>query len=284
MTATLTTISASVTALVLLAGLLHAGWNAIAKSIPDQFVSFALLNLGVSVPCLVVWPLIGLPNSLALRYLGCSVVCHLLYEAFLMSAYRHGALSRSYPIARGVAPLLTTIGGYVLASEHLSALSLAGVGLVVIGIVSLALHDRAGTSRRAVAWALATGVAIAGYTLIDGLGVRASHHALRYTVTLFAVQGTLWVIGALVRTPRVFVLPWRPWVLGVTGGVVSVVAYGVVLYAQTRAPLGVVSALRETGVLWATAFGILIFRERGGWRLVAAAAVVLAGICCIAVG
>lgn len=270
--------------LVLVAGLMHAGWNAIAKSLPDQFVGFTLLNLGVAVPCLLVWPVIGLPNSLALRYLGCSVLCHLLYEGFLMAAYRHGALSRSYPIARGVAPLLTTIGGYALASESLSALSLVGVALVVVGIVSLALHDRAGTSRPAVLWALATGVAIAAYTLIDGFGVRASHHALRYTVTLFAIQGTLWVIGALIRSPRVFVLSWRPFTLGITGGVVSLVAYGVVLYAQTRAPLGVVSALRETGVLWATAFGVVLFKERGGWRLVGAATVVLVGIACIAIG
>jgi drug/metabolite transporter (DMT)-like permease len=282
-TTTITTISASVTLLVLCAGLLHAAWNAIAKSITDQFASFTLLNLGVAVPCLIAWPLVGLPNSLALRYLVASVGCHIVYEIFLMSAYRHGALSRSYPIARGVAPFLTTIGGYVFARESLSVLALLGVGLVVVGIISLALHDRAATSRRAIGWALATGVAIAGYTLIDGLGVRASDHALQYTVTLFAVQGTLWILGAIPQRARVFALNARQITRGLMGGVVSLLAYGAVLFAQTRAPLGVVSALRETGVLWATAFGVVLFKERGGWRLAVAAAVVLAGICCIAV-
>lgn len=283
MTSTITTISASITLLVLCAGLLHAAWNAIAKSITDQFASFTLLNLGVAVPCLIAWPFVGLPNSLALRYLAASVCCHIIYEVFLMSAYRHGALSRSYPIARGVAPLLTTIGGYIFASENLSALALCGVGLVVVGIVSLALSNRVGTSRRAVGWALATGVAIAVYTLTDGFGVRASHHALQYTVTLFAVQGTLWILGAIPLRARVFALTARQVTLGFVGGVVSLLAYGAILYAQTRAPLGVVSALRETGVLWATAFGVVLFKERGGWRLAMAAGVVLAGICCIAV-
>jgi drug/metabolite transporter (DMT)-like permease len=277
-----TTISVAVTLLVLAAGFVHAVWNAIAKSFKDQWTSFTLLNVGVAVPCLIGLPLLGLPVRAAWGYLAASVLCHLTYEVFLMEAYRHGSLSSSYPIARGVAPMLTTFGALVFANEDISGAALGGISLVVAGIVSIALLDRLGTSRRAVGWALLTGVAIAVYTLIDGLGVRVSHSPLKYACTLFAIQGTLFVVGAMARRPP----NWRPSLrrsaLGVFGGWLSLVGYGTILYAQTRAPLGVVSALRETGVIWATLIGVLFFKERGSWRVVISAATVLAGVTLIA--
>jgi drug/metabolite transporter (DMT)-like permease len=277
-------ITAGVTAIVLVAGLAHATWNAMAKSFSDQWVSFTLINLGVAVPCVVSIFFVGAPRVAAWGYLGAAVVLHIAYQLFLMSAYRHGSLSRSYPIARGVAPLLTTLGGLLFAHEHVGALALAGVALVVLGISSLALSDRGATSRVAVAWALATGVAIATYTVVDGLGVRASHSPLRYTVTLFAIQGTLFVVAAVVRSPQPMGLPARQITVGLSAGVISLAGYGAVLWAQARAPLGVVSALRETGVLWATIFGVIFFSERGGWRVVVAGAVVLGGVIAIALG
>ena len=129
----MTTITWHVTVLVLAAGLLHAVWNAVAKSIHDQATGFTLLNVGVAVPCLIALPFVGLPVRAAWPYLLASVACHLTYELFLMNAYRHGALSRSYPIARGVAPMLTTLGGLVFASERIGGLALAGIVLVVTG-------------------------------------------------------------------------------------------------------------------------------------------------------
>lgn len=279
-----TSITLPITLLVLLAGLAHAVWNAIAKSYQDQWASFTLLNIGVAVPCLIALPIVGLPRTAAWGYLATAVCCHILYELFLMSAYRHGSLSRSYPIARGVAPALTTLGALVVAGEHPGALALFGIAGVVGGIVSLALYDREATSLAAVLWALATGVMIAAYTLVDGLGVRVSHDPLRYTVALFSIQATAFVIGAW-RTGKVStsVFSHRA-VRGLLAGVLSLVGYGIVLYAQTRAPLGVVSALRETGVVWAALLGVVLFKERGGWRLLVAALVVAAGVACIAVG
>ncbi len=253
-----------------------------AKSFSDQWVSFTLINVGVAAPCLVALCFLGVPRSASWGYLAAAVLCHLAYELFLMSAYRHGSLSRSYPIARGVAPLLTTLGALVVAHERVGALALAGVALVVMGISSLALSDRAATSRAGVAWALATGVAIAIYTVIDGLGVRASHSPIRYTITLFSIQGSLFIGGALLRRPRGWLPETRKVALGVGAGVISLFGYASVLWAQSRAPLGVVSALRETGVLWATIFGVVLFSERGGWRVVVAGAVVLSGVGAIA--
>lgn len=278
-------VSTAVVLAVLGAGALHALWNALAKSLPDKFAGFALINLGAAALCLVAWPFIGLPRSAAWAYLGGSVVCHLGYESFLMASYRRGDFSQSYPVARGSAPVFVTAGGLLIASEHIGVRGLAGVAAVVLGIASLAIYrGPAGTTRGHLLWALATGVAIAVYSVIDGLGVRASHDTLRYAATLFSIQSTLWVLGAVSRRGISWWPTSRVIALGVAAGVVSVVGYAVVLWAQRRAPLGEVSALRETGVIWAAIIGAVIFKERPLRRVALPAVVVVVGVALLSGG
>jgi drug/metabolite transporter (DMT)-like permease len=272
-------VNTTVIFVVLGAGLVHAVWNAMAKSLHDQFASFALLNLGVALVCWVSWPFVGLPRSAAFVYLTFAVLCHVGYELFLMGAYRRSDFSQSYPIARGVAPLLVSLAGLIFAGEHVSLRGLLGIIAIVVGIVSLALgRTRATGYLHGVYWALATGAAIAIYTVIDGLGVRASNDALRYGITLFACQSTLWLLGVVARQPRGWWPGTRRAAIGMSGGVLSMVGYLAVLWAQIRAPLGVVSALRETGVLWAALIGVFIFREGRLRRVLAPALFVVAGI------
>jgi drug/metabolite transporter (DMT)-like permease len=277
--------STTVVLVVLGAGLIHAIWNAMAKSIHDQFVSFALLNLGVAVVCWVAWPFIGLPRSAAFVYLGFSIACHVGYELFLMGAYRRANFSQSYPIARGIAPLLVSVAGLLFASEHLSARGLLGIFGIVLGIISLAFRRGGGLSNlHGVYWALATGVAIASYTVVDGLGVRASHSAPRYAAMLFAIESFVWLIGVVARQHRGWWPGTRVAAIGMGAGVLSMVGYVTVLWAQLHAPLGVVSALRETGVLWAALIGVVVFREGRLRRIVLPAALVVAGIALLSIG
>jgi drug/metabolite transporter (DMT)-like permease len=196
-----------------------------------------------------------------------------------MGSYRRADFSQSYPIARGVAPVLVSFAGLVFANEHLSAEGLCGVLSIVVGIVALSLRrGDASTRRRGVRWALATGVAIATYTVVDGFGVRASHDALRYAAPLFALQSTLWLIGVVAVRRRDWLPSRRQAVIGLTSGVLSIGGYVIVLWAQTRAPLGVVSALRETGVLWAALIGATIFHEGRLRRILLPAVLVSVGI------
>jgi drug/metabolite transporter (DMT)-like permease len=202
-----------------------------------------------------------------------------------MGAYRRADFSRSYPIARGVAPLLVSLGGLVFANEHLSPRSLAGMLVIAFAITSLALHRREPATRRlGVVWALATGVAIAIYTVIDGLGVRVSHDAFRYAGALFAIESTLWMIGVFASGRR----DWWPTrgraALGLLAGLLSIVGYVAVLWAQIRAPFGVVSALRETGVLWAAIIGVVVFREGRVRRIIVPAMLVTLGIALVSIG
>jgi drug/metabolite transporter (DMT)-like permease len=272
-------VSLAIVFLVLLAGLVHAVWNAMAKGIASQSTSFALMNTGIAVASWIALPLIGVPRAAAWPFVLASVTCHIGYELFLMGSYQRANFSRAYPIARGVAPLLVSMGGLVFANEHLDAVGVLGIFLIVVGVVSLAyVRNSSKLDRVGIYWAMSTGVAIAVYTVVDGIGVRRSHDALRYAVVLFALQSTLWVVAVVLRRG------WR-WSdnpatisVGLLAGLMSLVAYTMVLYAQTRAPLGIVSALRETGVVWAAAIGVVFFKEGKARAIMVPALVVVAGI------
>ncbi len=268
-----------VVVVVLAAGLVHAVWNALVKSIPSQATSFAFVNLGVALTCWTAVPFVGLPRAQAWPYLIGSVGCHIGYELFLMGSYQRSDFARAYPIARGTAPLLVSLGGLVFASEHVSLAGVGGILLVVIGVMSLSyVKHSTKLDRTGAYWALTTGVAIAVYTVVDGLGVRASHNTLRYAATLFVIQSTLWILAVALRRGWRFSASRSTVVTGVAAGVLSMVAYTAVLYAQTRASLGIVSALRETGVVWAAMIGIVVFKEGRARTLLTPALLVGAGI------
>lgn len=214
-----------------------------------------------------------------------STVLHIFYEYGLMSSYRLGAFNQTYPIARGTSPLVVAVGAWFLAHEHLSALAWSGIVLLAAGLMSLALS--AGSLTRAalpaVGAAVATGLMIAAYSLVDGLGVRRSHDAYAYAALLFLLQGPVYPIVFLVRRRPVAWGQLTNVGRGLLAGVVSVVAYALVLWAQTRAPLAEVAALRETSVITAAIIGAVFLRERFGARRLAAAVLVAAGILLIAV-
>lgn len=182
-------LSLTIVVLVLLAGLIHAIWNALAKGMATQTTTFALMDVGIAIVSWSALPFVGLPRAQAWPFILASVACHVGYQLFLMGAYKRANFSRAYPIARGVAPLLVSLGGLIFASEHIGLKGLAGIVLIVIGIISLAyVRNSTKFDRVGIYWALSTGAAIAVYTVVDGLGVRRSHDALRYAAILFALQ------------------------------------------------------------------------------------------------
>lgn len=271
--------SLTIVFVVLLAGLIHAVWNAMAKGIASQSTSFALMNVGIAVVSWIALPFIGLPRAAAWPFVLASVTCHIGYQLFLMGSYERANFSRAYPIARGVAPLLVSLGGLVFANEHLDAEGILGVFVVAVGVVSLAyVRNSSRLDRVGIYWALATGAAIAVYTVVDGLGVRRSHDTLRYAVALFVIQSTLWLVAVVVRRGGRWTDNRSTIRIGLLAGLMSLAAYTIVLYAQTRAPLGVVSALRETGVVWAAAIGVVFFKEGRARAIMVPALVVVAGI------
>jgi drug/metabolite transporter (DMT)-like permease len=184
------------------------------------------------------------------------------YCLFLVRAYREGGLAQVYPIARGTSPLLVTLGAVFVAGERLTPAALGGIALVSLGIMALAF-EKARPSARSTLAAVATGMFVAAYTLTDGVGARLSGNAQFYTAWLFLVQGAAMPLVYVALRGRL-VLPLRQaetWKV-LAGGVFGLLSYGVVIWALTLAPMGRVSALRETSILFAAVIGVVFLKEK----------------------
>jgi drug/metabolite transporter (DMT)-like permease len=266
---------------VLLAAVTHASWNAIAHRIPDKLTGFALISGGGMLIGLALLPFTAFPAAGAWPYLLASAAIHLVYYALLMRSFRLGDFGQAYPIARGSAPLLVTVLAAVFAGEVPDHWATGGILLSCAGLTGVALWGLRG--RRpdwaAIGAALATGVTIAAYTVVDGLGVRASGSSLGYIAWLMAVQGTALPAYFLYRHRTGAWALLRPRArLGLLGAGLSVTAYGLVLWAQTRAELAPIAALRESSILVGAAIGALFFQERFGAPRLAAAGLLVVGI------
>lgn len=278
-----------VVAAVLLAAVTHAAWNAIAHGIRDQLVAFALIGVADVACGAVVIAYTPIPAAGAWPYLLASVALHVGYQVLLMRSFRLGDFGQMYPIARGTAPLAVTVLAVVFVHERPSGWQTAGVAVASAGLVGVALWGMRGKGVRtpwpALLAALSTGLAIAAYTVVDGVGVRASGTALGYTGWLVALMGPAIPLYALAVRRRALLAQLRPVAgLGLLGGVLSTAAYGLVLWAQTRAPLAPVAALRESSIIAGAAIGALFFKERFGAPRVAASALLATGIALMLTG
>ncbi len=277
--------SGTVVAAVLFAALLHASWNALIKSGHDKTLDTALIHvLGCLIGAVMVL-LVGLPPVAALPWLGLSLLLHLGYYITLAGAYKHGDLGFAYPIMRGTGPLLVALASGPLLGEMLGLVSWLGVlgicgGVLLIGFARPA--PGAGSRRHALRFALANACIIAAYTLVDGHGVRQTGDALRYVALLFMLDG-LPYFGLVMwqrrrRLEPSIALMKRRWPLALAGACASLGAYGIALWAMTRAPIATVAALRETSVLFAALIGNLVLKERFRLQRVLGAGVIVAGV------
>jgi len=266
--------------IVIGAGALHAVWNAIAKQLDDRVMVFALMGIPLTLAGGLAVAVAGVPGRAVAAFAVASAVIHIGYDLALMNSYRLGSFNQVYPIARGTSPLVVAVGAYLFAGERLGAVPLAGVAVLAVGLMSLALS--AGRLARpdlpVIGVAVLTGLTIAAYTIVDGLGVRAAHDAIAYAGLMFLLQGPVFPLIAVIRRPA---WQWRDRSTvsrGLFAGALLVVAYGTVLWAQSRAPLAEVAAIRETSVIFAALIGMAFLKEHFGVRRVAAAAVIAAGI------
>ena len=279
-----TTLPLTVTLAVLAAAVTHATWNAIAHGIKDQTLAFALIGVGgivVAIPLIFV---AAMPRPDCWPYLLASIVIHVFYNLLLMRCYRLGEFGQVYPLARGTSPLVVTILAAVFVHEHLAWPQIAGVVVVSAGLAFLVFGGRR-PGRGAFLAAVGTGLTIAAYTTVDGVGVRASASPVGYIGWLILLQSLCVPLFAAVRRRDVLVKqPRRILLSGLLAGALSVLAYGLVLWAQTRGALAPIAALRETSVIFGAIIGTLIFREPFGRSRVAATVLVVAGILMLNLG
>lgn len=172
---------------VLAAAACHAGWNAVVKGSGDPMVTTGVVSLAAGLVAVLLLPIAGLPGAASLPWAAASAVVHLFYFACLIEAYNHGDLGQVYPLARGSAPLMTGVVSS-LVIEQLTPAAWAGLLLLAFGVLLLALPGRKGIAKvnlRGIGFALATAVTICAYSIVDGLGARASGNPNGYTLLLF---------------------------------------------------------------------------------------------------
>lgn len=275
--------------IVLLSAVLNAGWNSAIKIGGDRITAMAITTLIGSAMSLLALPWVALPGSGALGLLALSIAIHTAYHFALPLAYDHGDLGQVYPIARGSAPVMVMAGGALLAGEWPGAGSLLGVLCLCAGVLSLALLNRAGPkghNRKAVCYALLTGALIAAYTVVDALGARQSGTAIGFAVLVTLGDGiataliVLWWKGSR----AFFAVDRRALRLCAAAGAMQMGAYWTAVWALARAPMGQVSALRETSVLLVALVSAWLLKERVGPGRIVAAVLVFAGIAGIRLG
>ena len=252
-------------AMVLGAAVLHAAWNALVKVNADRLVMIAIMMMSQVAVAMLVVPFVAFPTSESWPYIWASTALNTAYCVFLISAYRYGDLSHVYPISRGSAPLIVAVISVAIVGETLNRQAGLSVVVIALGIMSLTLTRGAGGFRepRAMLYAVGTGVFIAGYTVVDGLGARLADSAHSYTFWVHLFNGIpITLLALYLRRGQVLVSLRKSWKVGVLGGIISLLAYWIVIWAMTQAPMALVSAVRETSMVFAVLFGVFVLKER----------------------
>lgn len=287
--------------IVLLAAVFHAVWHSMIKHSPDKLMTLASIRLvGVTagVVLAVYW---GLPKASVWPYLLSAATLHFVYFYFMINTYRLGDFSKVYPISRGVAPVLVLLLAMLFVDERLSVWQLSATLLISFGILCLAKSSSKLTVKsnrpttggdrsqqtKAVLYALFTGVAIAGYTFISGLGVREADSFWRYIGWLEAITGIgVWLFVLLRPSSRQLLVGYacQHWQFGLTAGILSVTSFGAAIWAMQNLPMAPVTALRETSIIFGALIGVFFLREVMSFWRVCAAILVALGVSLLGLG
>lgn len=273
------TVTGTVFLAVLAAAFLHAAWNAMVKGGADKRVTMAAVMLGHVPPAALALLFVPAPSLDSWPWMLAGMLAHLGYQIFLLGAYSKGDLSQVYPIARGLAPLVVTVISVLVLGERLALPETLAVGLIALGLMSMALlrGENGARNGEAVRLALMTGCFIASYSLIDGYGARVSGSPVGFYAWLGMGNAVLFAVYMRLRHPGVlrttFTSARRVFVIG---GTASFAAYSIVIWAFTKAPIPLVTALRETSIVFAVLIGAVVFKERlDRSKIVAVAATVI---------
>lgn len=247
------------------AALLHAAWNALVKGGADKTLSMGAVIIGHMPLAILALVFVPAPAIESLPHLLCGIALHFGYQMFLLLAYQNGDLTQVYPLARGSAPLIVALFSVLVLGVHLENLELLAIAIIGTGIISLALVRRSDGLRnpKAATFALITGLFIASYSLVDGQGARVSGSSVGFFAWLAIANGLLMALFLALRHPQTLkAIPKKGMFVLLVGGGASFIAYALVTWAFTQAPIALVTALRETSIIFALLIGVFFLKER----------------------
>ncbi|HEX3808123.1 MAG TPA: DMT family transporter [Rhizomicrobium sp.] len=262
--------------LILLSAVFHAVVNILTKRADNKYAMRLLVGVFASLFAAPALFFVPLPQGRALWFLAGTAFVHAFYELMMVKSYESAAFSAVYPVARGTGPLFTAIGAFLILGEHPPLTEIAGIAMVCGGVIAIGLSHRATEGiHKGLGYALATGVTIGCYTLIDASGVRSVPNPFSYVLWFFVVHGfTVMVTAPGIRGRAVVIEARRQWKLGVLLGVLSIITYGAAMLAYRYGATAQLAALRETSVLFGTALAMMFLGEKMTWvRRLAAAAI-----------
>jgi drug/metabolite transporter (DMT)-like permease len=266
---------------VLFGALLHASWNALIKWEADKLVAAGAIATGAGLVALPIALFSPLPPAPAWPLIFFSALIHVGYFALVAYVLRHADLGVAYPLTRGSAPAFTAIIAAIWLGENLALNGWIAVGAIATGVVTLSADAllRGGLTLRAGTLALANAAVVVLYTLVDGVGARLAGNAISYVAWMMAATALMIVVLTLwFRREAVEGHGTGFWLRAFIGGALSLASYGIALWAMTKAPIGLVAALRETSVLFAAILGAMLFNERFGAKRWAALILIVIGI------
>jgi len=257
-------------ALVMLSALAHAIFGAVNKGGADPFLNRGAINVCYSLMTLpIALFIVPWPTPWIWILLGISYLIHILYEYLQASAFSKGDFTIVYPIARGTGPLAAMLMALVVFQERFTlwqwiggiALSASIIGLALVNI-RRAKHLP--NLNSAILTAIATGVMVAVYTMIDAYGIREAVNPFTFIVWFFTLGGIGFPLIAAARWRKLSVKPALPDIAlrGFFGGILAFMSFGSVMLAMRLGSVGEAAALRETSIIFATAIGVLIFHEK----------------------
>jgi drug/metabolite transporter (DMT)-like permease len=267
--------------LVIFSAIAHAVWNALVKSAGDRTLTMVAIRTTGLMLGLIALPFVDWPAPESWKWLTLTAAVMFAYYGLLIRSYGVGDMSVVYPLARGLAPVLTTIAAFFAIGETLGPGQIVAVAMISLGIMALSFG--AGASGAAVGFALATGVSVATYSFFAGLGVRTAGTVLGFQACLEIVTGFgMLCYGVVARRADLEAYVRRYGAVGLFAGMVSVLGFLAYLVAARSLPLGPVSALRETSVIFGAVLGTIVLKEGFGPRRIAAALLVTVGIMLLA--
>jgi drug/metabolite transporter (DMT)-like permease len=267
--------------LVLFSAVLHAIWNSMASKYKDKNVSIPAIVYGHVPACIVAVIILPMPSVESFPYIILSAFIHQGYQNFLLTAYQTGKFTTVYPVARGFGPLVATVISIVFLGVYLKIFTLLSILLISIGVIFIGLFSRSVLKNYKILYtSLATGVFIGIYSVVDGYGARLSMSAISYMSWVFIFSALFFPIVLKFRKQKNILkktLTEGKFVFWI-GGFFSYTAYVITVWAFTKAPIPMVSALRESSIIFAIFIGYFYLKEKISLYKIVSILLIFAGV------
>ena len=257
--------SSTVFITVIFAALLHAIWNGMVKNFEDKVISVSAIVFGHVPIAILVMLFLPLPTLESVPYIILSAIIHQGYQYYLISAYKIGDLTKVYPVARGSGPIVATLISIIFLGLLISKIQILSIFLICFGIIILGVFNKKSLkNNKTVIYSLATGFFIGLYSLSDGYGARISLSPLSFLGWSFILNAMIFpFVLKSMNYSNVFsrVMKEAKFIFWI-GGTISYIVYGLIVWCFTQAPIPLVGALREIGIIFALLIGSLFLKEK----------------------